>query len=118
MLTEVGLAEGESLYSAQLADPRLLIQMLRAHKLFSRNVEYIVKDDQVRWVTNTPAVPKKRGRRAGTNRSKPRRPIYSGRARPGLDLPSELLRLYSKLSGMTGTADTEAFEFRKFVAWR
>ncbi|WP_143519591.1 preprotein translocase subunit SecA, partial [Pseudomonas syringae] len=119
MLTEVGLlAEGESLYSAH--NLGLLTHVyagLRAHKLFNRNVEYIVSDGQVLLVDEH------------TGRTMPGRRLSEGlhqaiEAKENLNIQAEsqtlasttfqnYFRLYNKLSGMTGTADTEAFEFHQ-----
>jgi preprotein translocase subunit SecA len=119
MLTEVGLlAEGESLYSAHnLGLLTHVYSGLRAHKLFNRNVEYIVKDDQVLLIDEH------------TGRTMPGRRLSEGlhqaiEAKEGLSIQAEsqtlasttfqnYFRLYGKLSGMTGTADTEAFEFHQ-----
>ncbi len=117
MLTQVGLlAEGESLYSAH--NLGLLTHVyagLRAHKLFHRNVEYIVQDGQVLLIDEH------------TGRTMPGRRLSEGlhqaiEAKENLNIQAEsqtlasttfqnYFRLYTKLSGMTGTADTEAFEF-------
>ena len=119
MLTEAGLlAEGESLYSAH--NLGLLTHVyagLRAHKLFNRNVEYIVQDGQVLLVDEH------------TGRTMPGRRLSEGlhqaiEAKEHLNIQAEsqtlasttfqnYFRLYNKLSGMTGTADTEAFEFHQ-----
>jgi preprotein translocase subunit SecA len=119
MLTEIGLlAEGESLY-----DPANIVLMhhvyaaLRAHVLFHRNVEYIVRDGQIIIVDEF------------TGRTMPGRRWSEGlhqavEAKEGVPIQQEnqtlasitfqnLFRLYPKLSGMTGTADTEAFEFQQ-----
>ncbi|MBO0492787.1 preprotein translocase subunit SecA [Pseudomonas sp. Marseille-Q1929] len=119
MLTQIGeLAEGESLYSAH--NLGLLTHVyagLRAHKLFHRNVEYIVQDGQVVLVDEH------------TGRTMPGRRLSEGlhqaiEAKEHLNIQAEsqtlasttfqnYFRLYNKLSGMTGTADTEAFEFHQ-----
>jgi preprotein translocase subunit SecA len=119
MLTGVGLlAEGESLYSAH--NLGLLTHVyagLRAHKLFHRNVEYIVQDGQILLVDEH------------TGRTMPGRRLSEGlhqaiEAKENLNIQAEsqtlasttfqnYFRLYNKLSGMTGTADTEAFEFHQ-----
>jgi preprotein translocase subunit SecA len=118
-LTRIGLlAEGESLYSAH--NLSLLTHVyagLRAHKLFHRNIEYIVQDGQVVLVDEH------------TGRTMPGRRLSEGlhqaiEAKENLNIQAEsqtlasttfqnYFRLYSKLSGMTGTADTEAFEFHQ-----
>ena len=112
------LAEGDSLYQAQ--NLNLLHHVhsgLRAHTLFHRDVEYIVKDGQVLLVDEH------------TGRTMPGRRLSEGlhqaiEAKEGLNIQAEsqtlasttfqnYFRLYNKLAGMTGTADTEAFEFRQ-----
>ncbi|MDU9390645.1 preprotein translocase subunit SecA [Pseudomonas japonica] len=122
MLTQVGLlAEGESLYSAH--NLSLLTHVyagLRAHKLFHRNVEYIVQDGQILLIDEH------------TGRTMPGRRLSEGlhqaiEAKENLNIQAEsqtlasttfqnYFRLYTKLSGMTGTADTEAFEFAQIYA--
>ncbi|QLF92576.1 preprotein translocase subunit SecA [Pseudomonas sp. ABC1] len=119
MLTQAGLlAEGESLYSAH--NLGLLTHVyagLRAHKLFHRNVEYIVQKDQILLIDEH------------TGRTMPGRRLSEGlhqaiEAKEGVPIQAEsqtlasttfqnYFRLYNKLSGMTGTADTEAFEFQQ-----
>ena len=119
MLTEAGLlAEGESLYSAHnLSLLTHVYSGLRAHKLFHRNVEYIVQNDQVILIDEH------------TGRTMQGRRLSEGlhqaiEAKEGVNIQAEsqtlasttfqnYFRLYNKLSGMTGTADTEAFEFRQ-----
>ncbi len=112
------LKEGESLYSAHnLGLLTHVYSGLRAHKLFNRNVEYIVQNDQVLLIDEH------------TGRTMPGRRLSEGlhqaiEAKEGLPIQAEshtlasttfknYFRLYKKLSGMTGTADTEAFEFRQ-----
>ncbi len=118
-LSEMGLlAEGESLY-----DPSNIMLMhhvyaaLRAHVLFQRNVDYIVQGGEVVIVDEF------------TGRTMPGRRWSEGlhqavEAKEGVAIQNEnqtlasitfqnLFRLYPKLSGMTGTADTEAFEFQQ-----
>src|SRR5690554_2230456 len=118
-LTKLGLlGENDSLYSA--SNLGLLTHVysgLRAHKLFHRNVEYIIQDGQVVLVDEH------------TGRTMPGRRLSEGlhqaiEAKEGLEIQPEsqtmasttfqnYFRLYKKLSGMTGTADTEAFELRQ-----
>ncbi|MFZ2290782.1 MAG: preprotein translocase subunit SecA, partial [Halopseudomonas yangmingensis] len=112
------LKDGDSLYAAQ--NLNLLHHVhsaLRAHTLFHRNVEYIVQNNQVVLVDEH------------TGRTMPGRRLSEGlhqaiEAKEGLNIQAEsqtlasttfqnYFRLYNKLSGMTGTADTEAFEFRQ-----
>jgi preprotein translocase subunit SecA len=119
MLSDAGLlAEGQSLY-----DPSNIMLMhhvmaaLRAHALFQRNVDYIVRDGQIVIVDEF------------TGRTMPGRRWSDGlhqavEAKEGVSIQQEnqtlasitfqnYFRLYDKLSGMTGTADTEAFEFQQ-----
>lgn len=119
MLTQAGLLdEGESLYAA--TNLNLLHHVhsgLRAHVLFHRDVEYIVQDNQVVLIDEH------------TGRTMAGRRLSEGlhqaiEAKEGVRIQSEsqtmasttfqnFFRLYDKLAGMTGTADTEAFEFRQ-----
>ncbi|WP_019027195.1 preprotein translocase subunit SecA [Colwellia piezophila] len=110
------LAEGDTLYSA--ANITLLhhiMAALRAHKLFLKDVDYIVKDGEVVIVDEH------------TGRTMEGRRWSEGlhqavEAKEGVNIQNEnqtlasitfqnYFRIYDKLSGMTGTADTEAFEF-------
>ena len=112
------LEEGDSLYAA--TNLNLLHHVhsgLRAHVLFHRDVEYIVQDGQVVLIDEH------------TGRTMPGRRLSEGlhqaiEAKEGVHIQSEsqtlasttfqnYFRLYDKLAGMTGTADTEAFEFRQ-----
>ena len=118
LLTERGmLAEGDSLYSA--ANISLLHHVnaaLRAHTLFEKDVDYIVQDNEVIIVDEH------------TGRTMPGRRWSEGlhqavEAKEGVHIQNEnqtlasitfqnFFRQYEKLAGMTGTADTEAFEFQ------
>jgi preprotein translocase subunit SecA len=118
-LAEVGLlGEGESLYDA--ANIKLMHHAnaaLRAHKLYQKNVDYIVKNNEVVIVDEF------------TGRTMPGRRWSDGlhqavEAKEGVQVQNEnqtlasitfqnFFRLYDKLAGMTGTADTEAFEFQQ-----
>ncbi|MGI9322384.1 MAG: preprotein translocase subunit SecA, partial [Pseudomonadales bacterium] len=112
------LAEGDSLYGA--ANLTLLHHVqnaLKAYSLFHKDVEYIVKDNEIVIVDEH------------TGRTMPGRRWSGGihqaiEAKENVAITSEsqtlasttfqnYFRLYKKLSGMTGTADTEAFEFRQ-----
>ena len=119
MLAEAGLlAEGESLYdSANISMMHHVNAALRAHALFQKNVDYIVKDGQIIIVDEF------------TGRTMPGRRWSEGlhqaiEAKEGVEIQNEnqtlasitfqnYFRLYQKLAGMTGTADTEAFEFQQ-----
>jgi len=119
LLIEAGLLEeGESLY-----DPSKIMLLhhlnaaMRAHALFQRNVDYIVKNGQIVIVDEF------------TGRTMEGRRWSDGlhqaiEAKEKVDIQREnqtlasitfqnFFRLYNKLAGMTGTADTEAFEFQQ-----
>jgi preprotein translocase subunit SecA len=124
VLTEEGVAKVEkSLNVTNLFDPAQIEtlhhvnQALKAHTLFKKDVDYIVKDDQVIIVDEF------------TGRLMPGR-RYSDGLHQALEAKEEVkienenqtlatitfqnyFRMYNKLSGMTGTADTEAPEFKK-----
>ncbi|MDO8330015.1 MAG: preprotein translocase subunit SecA [Fluviicoccus sp.] len=112
------LGEGESLYSAsKLALLHHVLAALKAHHLFQRDVHYIVQNDEVIIVDEH------------TGRTMPGRRWSEGlhqaiEAKERVEIQNEnqtlatttfqnYFRLYKKLSGMTGTADTEAPEFRQ-----
>ncbi len=119
MLIEAGLLQGDdSLYAAtNLGLLHHVHSGLRAHVMFHRDVEYIVQDGQVVLIDEH------------TGRTMPGRRLSEGlhqaiEAKEGVQIQSEsqtlasttfqnFFRLYDKLAGMTGTADTEAFEFRQ-----
>jgi len=119
LMSEAGLLnEGESLYeAANIALVHHLGAGLRAHSIYSRDVDYIVQDGQVVIVDEF------------TGRTMPGRRWSEGlhqaiEAKENVSIQHEnqtiasitfqnYFRLYNKLSGMTGTADTEAFEFQQ-----
>ncbi|CAA0096253.1 preprotein translocase subunit SecA [Zhongshania aliphaticivorans] len=112
------LDEGDSLYAA--GNLNLLHHVnsaLRAHVLFHNNVEYIIQNDQVVLIDEH------------TGRTMAGRRLSEGlhqaiEAKEGVTVQAEsqtlasttfqnYFRQFEKLAGMTGTADTEAFEFRQ-----
>jgi preprotein translocase subunit SecA len=112
------LRRGESLYDAtNISLMHHLNAALRAHALFHRDVDYIVRDNEVIIVDEF------------TGRTMPGRRWSEGlhqavEAKEGVRVQSEnqtlasitfqnYFRLYQKLAGMTGTADTEAYEFQQ-----
>lgn len=122
ILTETGSSKVEGLLSVKnLYDPSNIelvhhtLQALRAHHLFKRDVDYVVKDGEVVIVDEF------------TGRLMPGRRWSDGlhqaiEAKEGVKIASEnqtlatitfqnYFRMYNKLAGMTGTADTEAAEF-------
>lgn len=119
LLTRDGiLKEGDSLYAA--SNLNLLHHVhsaLKAHAVYQKNVDYIVQGGQVVIVDEH------------TGRTMPGRRWSEGlhqavEAKEGVEIQNEsqtlasttfqnYFRLYNKLSGMTGTADTEAFEFHQ-----
>ena len=123
-LTEAGIARCEQLLSVgNLYDPQHIDtlhhvhQGLRAHALFQKDVDYVAKDGQIIIVDEF------------TGRLMPGRRWSDGlhqaiEAKEGLRIQQEnqtlatitfqnYFRMYDKLAGMTGTADTEAAEFAK-----
>jgi preprotein translocase subunit SecA len=124
LITEDGVSRAEKLVNlANLYDPRNIEVLhhlnaaLKAQNLFKRDVDYIVKDGQVIIVDEF------------TGRLMPGRRYSDGlhqalEAKEGVKIENEnqtlatvtfqnYFRMYKKLSGMTGTADTEAEEFKK-----
>jgi len=118
LVQEKLLEEGDSLYAAtNLSLLHHVYSGMRAHALFQRDVEYIVQDGQVVLIDEH------------TGRTMAGRRLSEGlhqaiEAKEGVSIQSEsqtlasttfqnYFRLYDKLAGMTGTADTEAFEFRQ-----
>jgi len=112
------LQEGESLYdAANIGLMHHLNAALKAHALFQKDVDYIVQNNEVVIVDEF------------TGRTMPGRRWSEGlhqavEAKEGVKIQMEsqtlasitfqnYFRLYGKLSGMTGTADTEAFEFQQ-----
>ncbi|KPJ78404.1 MAG: preprotein translocase subunit SecA [Deltaproteobacteria bacterium SG8_13] len=123
-LTEEGVARAEGLLQVDnLYDPKYIEllhhinQALKAHTLFKRDVDYIVKNGEVIIVDEF------------TGRLMPGRRYSEGlhqalEAKEGVKIENEnqtlatitfqnYFRMYDKLAGMTGTADTEAAEFKK-----
>ena len=112
------MEEGDTLYSpTNISLLHHVNAALRAHVLFERNVDYIVNDDGEVVIVDE-----------HTGRTMPGRRWSEGlhqavEAKEGVKIQNEnqtlasitfqnYFRLYEKLSGMTGTADTEAFEFQ------
>jgi len=124
ILTEDGVAKSEKLLQVDnLFDPKYIEllhhinQALKAHTLFKLDVDYIVKNGEVIIVDEF------------TGRLMPGRRYSEGlhqalEAKEGVKIENEnqtlatvtfqnYFRMYNKLAGMTGTADTEATEFKK-----
>ena len=121
LIAEGLLNEGDSLYdAANLTLMHHLNAGLRAHALYQRDVDYIVRDNEIIIVDEF------------TGRTMPGRRWSEGlhqavEAKEGVPIQNEsqtyasitfqnYFRLYDKLSGMTGTADTEAFEFQQIYS--
>lgn len=119
LLVEESLLDpGESLYHASnIMLMHHVNAALRAHAMFHKDVDYIVKDNQVVIVDEH------------TGRTMPGRRWSEGlhqavEAKEGVAIQNEnqtlasitfqnFFRLYNRISGMTGTADTEAYEFQQ-----
>ena len=119
LLVKAGLLnEGESLYdAANLNNMHHLNAAMRANMLFQKDVDYIVQDGQIVIVDEF------------TGRTMPGRRWSEGlhqavEAKEGVPIQNEnqtlasitfqnFFRTYKKLAGMTGTADTEAFELQQ-----
>jgi len=118
LLTDDGLLAGDNLYDPKNLDVvHYVIKGLQAHALYRRDVDYVVKDGEVQIVDEF------------TGRLMPGRRWSDGlhqavEAKEGVTIANEnqtlasitfqnYFRMYSKLAGMTGTADTEAAEFAK-----
>ena len=119
LLTEAGmLDEGDSLYSAaNIGKMHHVNNALRAHVLFQKDVDYIVQNNEIVIVDEF------------TGRTMQGRRWSDGlhqavEAKEGVTIQQEnqtvasitfqnYFRLYNTLSGMTGTADTEAYEFQQ-----
>ncbi len=118
LIKEKLLAENESLYQASnLSLLHHVHSALRAHHLFHKDVEYIVQQGEAVLIDEH------------TGRTMPGRRLSEGlhqaiEAKEGLAIQQEsqtlasttfqnYFRIYRKLAGMTGTADTEAYEFHQ-----
>ena len=116
ILREQGLLEGESLYDIEnITIVHHINQALKAHKLYVQDKDYIIKNDEVVLIDEF------------TGRMMDGRRLSEGlhqaiEAKERVDIKPEnvtlasvtlqnYFRLYEKLSGMTGTAETEASEF-------
>lgn len=112
------LKEGESLYSAtNVMFLHHLNAALRAHILYHRDVEYIVKDGKVTIVDeHTGRLMVGRRWSDGLHQAveaKEKVQIESENQTLATITFQNYFRLYNKLAGMTGTADTEAYEFQQ-----
>ena len=119
MLLESGLLdEGSSLYDVgNISLVHHLYAALRAHSLFQRDVDYIVRDRQIVIIDEFTGR-MMAGRRWGEGlhqavEAKEGVPIQQENQTLAAITFQNLFRLYDKLSGMTGTADTEAVEFQQ-----
>jgi len=112
------LAPGGSLYDvSNLALMHHLTAALRAHALFRREVDYIVRNNEVVIIDEfTGRMMQGRRWSEGLHQAveaKEGVPIQQENQTLATITFQNYFRLYKKLSGMTGTADTEAFEFQQ-----
>lgn len=118
ILTQIGLLqENDSLYSAaNIALMHHLMAALRAHSLFHKDQHYVIQDGEIVIVDEFTG-------RLMSGRRWSEGLHQAVEAKEGVEIKREnqtlasitfqnYFRLYTKLSGMTGTADTEAFEFQ------
>ncbi|SMB88284.1 protein translocase subunit secA [Pasteurella testudinis DSM 23072] len=119
LLTEADLMkEGDSLYSpSKVTLLHHVYAALRAHTLFERNVDYIVKDGEI-VIVDEHTGRTMQGRRWSEGlhqaiEAKENVKIQSENQTTASITYQNYFRLYEKLAGMTGTADTEAFEFQQ-----
>ena len=118
ILTRMGLLqENDSLYSAaNIALMHHLMAALRAHSLFHKDQHYVIQDGEIVIVDEFTG-------RLMSGRRWSEGLHQAVEAKEGVEIKREnqtlasitfqnYFRLYTKLSGMTGTADTEAFEFQ------
>ena len=126
-LTETGVAKVERLLGVHnLYDPRQIDtlhhvqQALKAHAIFKRDVDYVIKDGEVIIVDEFTGrlMP---GRRWSDGlhqavEAKERVHIREENQTLATITIQNYFRMYKKLAGMTGTADTEAPEFKKFTS--
>ena len=118
-LARIGLLnENDSLYAAiNLPLLHHVQAALRAHVLFKRDVDYIIQNNAILIVDeHTGRVMPGRRWSEGLHQAieaKERLPIQRETQTYASTTFQNYFRLYAKLSGMTGTADTEAFEFRQ-----
>ena len=119
ILVQIGvLTEGDSLYAPQnIALMHHLLSTLRAHTLFNRDQHYVVQNGEVVIVDEFTG-------RLMVGRRWSEGLHQAVEAKEGVAINSEnqtlatitfqnYFRMYEKLSGMTGTADTEAYEFQE-----
>lgn len=112
------LNEGESLYSAsKLGLLHHVLSALKAHILFQRDVHYIVQDNEI-VIVDEHTGRTMAGRRWSEGlhqaiEAKEHVEIQSENQTLATTTFQNYFRLYKKLSGMTGTADTEATEFHQ-----
>jgi preprotein translocase subunit SecA len=116
LLTDAGHLEGRALYDVgNVAIVHHVNQALKAHKLFTRDVDYMIKDDKVMIIDEfTGRVMDGRRYSEGLHQAleaKERVEIQQENQTLASITYQNYFRLYHKLAGMTGTAMTEASEF-------
>ncbi|MEZ5816051.1 MAG: preprotein translocase subunit SecA [Hyphomicrobiaceae bacterium] len=116
MLRDAGMLEGESLYDVEnVTLVHHVNQAVKAHKMFQRDKDYIVKDDQVVIIDEfTGRMMQGRRYSEGLHQAleaKEHVAIQPENQTLASITFQNFFRLYEKLSGMTGTAATEANEF-------
>ena len=116
LLEKIGLLKGGSLYEIQnISLVHHVNQALRAHKLFTKDVDYMLKDDKLMIIDEFT------GRMMeGRRYSEGLHQALEAKEKVSIQMENQtlasitfqnLFRIYTRLSGMTGTAKTEAAEF-------
>ena len=119
ILTEMGLLQPDtSLYDTQnISLVHFLFAALRAHKLYTKDKEYVVQNDEVIIVDEfTGRLMAGRRWSDGLHQAveaKEGVPVQSESVTMASITFQNYFRMYEKLAGMTGTADTEAYEFQQ-----
>src|SRR6201746_702748 len=118
LLRDAGQLKGDSLYDVEnVSVVHHINQALRAHSLFQRDKDYIVRDDEVIIIDEFTGR-MMQGRRYSEGLHQALEAKEHVQVQPENQTLASItfqnyFRMYGKLAGMTGTADTEAYEFQE-----